>query len=195
MFPDYFALLISSTGPQIFYSLQPPWSQKHLVGITKTFKMKDQSVLIKIYTKKAWNMTFKGIRLVRCFEKLQIYRVTVRCAAVLGGEVPGHHQEQMAQTYIACLLKTHLFSSFPKMCVCGGASIPKMWAYLTTTKWFGASMMSSRCASRLPAWVSPSSSQSIARFPLPWFRILMAAEHLRCTHLPWPNMRTNALVT
>ena len=36
---------------------------------------------------------------------------TVRCAA-LGGEVPGHRQQQLTQTLIVRLLKTHFFTSF-----------------------------------------------------------------------------------
>ena len=42
--------------------------------------------------------------------ELQIYKDTVRCAA-LGSEVPGHHQQQLTQTLIVRLLKTHFFTS------------------------------------------------------------------------------------
>ena len=38
--------------------------------------------------------------------KLQRYKDTVRCAA-LGAEVPGHRQQQLTQTLIVRLLKTH----------------------------------------------------------------------------------------
>ena len=41
--------------------------------------------------------------------ELQRYKDPVRCAA-LGAEVSGHRQEQLAQTLIVRLLKTHLFS-------------------------------------------------------------------------------------
>ena len=42
--------------------------------------------------------------------ELQTYKDTVRCAA-LGAEVPGHHQQQLTQTLIVRLLKTHFFTS------------------------------------------------------------------------------------
>ena len=42
--------------------------------------------------------------------ELQRYKDTVRCAA-LGAEVPGHRQQQLTQTLILRLLKTHLFTS------------------------------------------------------------------------------------
>ena len=41
--------------------------------------------------------------------KLQRYKDTVRCAA-LGTEVPGHCQQQLMQTQIAHLLKTHFYA-------------------------------------------------------------------------------------
>ena len=41
--------------------------------------------------------------------ELQRYKDTVRCAA-LGAEVPGHCQQQLTQTLIVRLLKTHLFT-------------------------------------------------------------------------------------
>ena len=41
--------------------------------------------------------------------ELQRYKDTVRCAA-LGAEVPGHRQQQLTQTLIVRLLKTHLFT-------------------------------------------------------------------------------------
>ena len=41
--------------------------------------------------------------------ELQRYKDTVRCAA-LGAEVPGHRQEQLTQTLIVCLFKTHFFT-------------------------------------------------------------------------------------
>ena len=40
--------------------------------------------------------------------ELQRYKDTVRCAAQ-GAEVSGHHQQQLTQTLIVRLLKTHLF--------------------------------------------------------------------------------------
>merc|ERR1711923_662825 len=40
--------------------------------------------------------------------ELQRYKETVRCGA-LGAEVPGHRQQQLTQTLIVRLLKTHLF--------------------------------------------------------------------------------------
>ena len=40
--------------------------------------------------------------------ELQRYKDTVRCAA-LGAEVPGHRQQQLTQTLIVRLLKTHFF--------------------------------------------------------------------------------------
>ena len=43
--------------------------------------------------------------------ELQRYKDTVRCAA-LGTEVPGHRQQQLTQTLIVRLLKTHFFTSF-----------------------------------------------------------------------------------
>ena len=43
--------------------------------------------------------------------ELQRYKDTVRCAA-LGAEVPGHRQEQLTQTLIVRLLKTHFFTPF-----------------------------------------------------------------------------------
>ena len=39
---------------------------------------------------------------------------TIKCA-LLGAGVPGHCQEQLAQTSIVCLLTIHLFSLFAKM--------------------------------------------------------------------------------
>ena len=42
--------------------------------------------------------------------ELQRYKDTVRCAE-LGAEVPGHHQQQLMQTLIVRLLKTHLHRS------------------------------------------------------------------------------------
>ena len=42
--------------------------------------------------------------------ELQRYKDTVRCAA-LGAEVPGHRQQQLTQTLIVRLLKTHFFTS------------------------------------------------------------------------------------
>ena len=39
----------------------------------------------------------------------QRYKDTVRCAA-LGAEVPGHRQQQLRQTLIVRLLKTHFFT-------------------------------------------------------------------------------------
>ena len=44
--------------------------------------------------------------------ELQRYKDTVRCAA-LGAEVPGHRQEQLTQTLIVRLLKTHIFTTDP----------------------------------------------------------------------------------
>ena len=41
--------------------------------------------------------------------ELQRYKDTVRCAT-LGVEVPGHRQQQLTQTLIVRLLKTHLFT-------------------------------------------------------------------------------------
>ena len=41
--------------------------------------------------------------------ELQRYKDTVRCA-VLGAEVPGHRQQQLTQTLIVRLLKTHFFT-------------------------------------------------------------------------------------
>ena len=41
--------------------------------------------------------------------ELQRYKDTVRCAA-LGAEVPGHRQQQLTQTLIVRLLKTHFFT-------------------------------------------------------------------------------------
>ena len=41
--------------------------------------------------------------------ELQRYKDTVRCAA-LGAEVPGHCQQQLTQTLIVRLLKTHFFT-------------------------------------------------------------------------------------
>ena len=41
--------------------------------------------------------------------ELQRYKDTVRCGA-LGAEVPGHRQQQLTQTLILGLLKTHLFT-------------------------------------------------------------------------------------
>ena len=41
--------------------------------------------------------------------ELQRYKDTVRCAA-LGAEFPGHRQQQLTQTLIVHLLKTHFFS-------------------------------------------------------------------------------------
>ena len=41
--------------------------------------------------------------------ELQRYKDTVRCVA-LGAEVPGHRQEQLTQTLIVRLKKTHLFT-------------------------------------------------------------------------------------
>ena len=46
--------------------------------------------------------------------EIQRYKHTARCAP-LGPEVPGHCQEQLLQTLIVCLLKTHLFSLFQKL--------------------------------------------------------------------------------
>ena len=43
--------------------------------------------------------------------ELQRNKDTVRCAA-LGAEVQGHHQEQLTQTLIVRLLKTHFLSLF-----------------------------------------------------------------------------------
>ena len=42
--------------------------------------------------------------------ELQRYKDTIRCV-VLGVEVPGHRQQQLTQTLIVCLLKTHFFTS------------------------------------------------------------------------------------
>ena len=44
--------------------------------------------------------------------ELQRYKATVRCAA-LGAEVPGHRQQQLTQTLIVRLLKTHFFYTDP----------------------------------------------------------------------------------
>ena len=52
--------------------------------------------------------------------ELQRIKDTVRCAT-LGAEVPGHLQEQLTQTLIVCLLKTHLSSLYRKW---GGALAP-----------------------------------------------------------------------
>ena len=41
--------------------------------------------------------------------ELQRYKGTVRCAA-LGTEVPGHRQQQLTQTLIVSLLKTHFIT-------------------------------------------------------------------------------------
>ena len=41
--------------------------------------------------------------------ELQRYKDTVRCAE-LGTEVPGHRQQQLTQTLIVRLLKTHFFT-------------------------------------------------------------------------------------
>ena len=41
--------------------------------------------------------------------ELQRYKDTVRCAA-LGVEVPGHRKQQLMQTLIVRLLKTHFFT-------------------------------------------------------------------------------------
>ena len=46
--------------------------------------------------------------------ELQRYKDNVRCAA-LGAEVPGQHQEQLTQTLIVCLLKTHLVLLLQKL--------------------------------------------------------------------------------
>ena len=42
--------------------------------------------------------------------ELQRYKDTVRCAA-LGAEVPGHRQQQLTQTLIVGLLKTHFLTT------------------------------------------------------------------------------------
>ena len=42
--------------------------------------------------------------------ELQRYKDTVRCAA-LGAKVPGHRRQQLTQTLIVRLLKTHFFIS------------------------------------------------------------------------------------
>ena len=42
--------------------------------------------------------------------ELQRYKDTIRCAE-LGAEVPGHRQQQLTQTLIVRLLKTHFFTS------------------------------------------------------------------------------------
>ena len=41
--------------------------------------------------------------------ELQRYKDTVRCGA-LDAEVPGHCQQQLTQTLIVCLFKTHFFT-------------------------------------------------------------------------------------
>ena len=41
--------------------------------------------------------------------ELQRYKDTVRCAG-LGAEVPGHRQQQLTQTLIVRLLKTHFLT-------------------------------------------------------------------------------------
>ena len=41
--------------------------------------------------------------------ELQRYNVTVGCAAI-GAVVPGHRQQQLTQTLIVRLLKTHFFT-------------------------------------------------------------------------------------
>ena len=41
--------------------------------------------------------------------ELQRYKDTVRCAS-LSAEVPGHRQQQLTQTLIVRLLKTHFFT-------------------------------------------------------------------------------------
>ena len=41
--------------------------------------------------------------------ELQRYKDTIRCGA-LGAEVPGHRQQQLTQTLIVRLLKTHFFT-------------------------------------------------------------------------------------
>ena len=41
--------------------------------------------------------------------ELQRYKDTFRCAA-LSAEIPGHRQQQLKQTLIVRLLKTHLFA-------------------------------------------------------------------------------------
>ena len=41
--------------------------------------------------------------------ELQRYKDTVRCAE-LGAEVPGHRQQQLTQTLMVLLLKTHFFT-------------------------------------------------------------------------------------
>ena len=46
--------------------------------------------------------------------ELQRYKDTFRCGA-LGGEVPGHRKEQLMQTLIVRLLKTHLFLLLRKL--------------------------------------------------------------------------------
>ena len=56
-------------------------------------------------------LTQTKFRLPYCalIPELQRYKDTVRCAA-LGAEVLGHRQEQLTQTLIVRLLKTHFFT-------------------------------------------------------------------------------------
>ena len=51
---------------------------------------------------------FKGPQLASC-NASRATEDTVRCA-VLGAEVPGHRQQQLTQTLIVRLLKTHFFT-------------------------------------------------------------------------------------
>ena len=53
----------------------------------------------------------KALNLDALLPEIQRYKDTVRCAA-LGAEVPGHCQQQLTQTLIVHLLKTHFFTPF-----------------------------------------------------------------------------------
>ena len=69
------------------------------------------SVLVPRRAFLSWHGALQGPStcLVRCFRNHKRNKDTVRCAA-LGAQVPGHRQQQLTQTLIVRLLKTHFFT-------------------------------------------------------------------------------------
>ena len=67
---------------------------------------------LKLMTPSSLSRTLNSPRAL--LPELQRYKDTVICV-VLGTEVPGHCQEQLTHTFMVRLLKTHLFSLFPKI--------------------------------------------------------------------------------
>ena len=86
---------------------------RHLVAIRSSRQFGHGTCVHLKYLKGFFELTWRPSRALNSpralLPELQRYKDTVRCAA-LGAEVQGHRQQQLTQTLIVRLLKTHFFT-------------------------------------------------------------------------------------